>query len=83
MKALLDLLIAEKDCIRNIADAEKCLKNLSEPETERDLAATQEQLKLYWTNRQAETTHELHSVQAEIGQALAYYLRINQKEEEK
>ena len=71
MKALLDLLITEKDCIRNIADAENCLKNLSETETERDLAATQEQLKLYWTNRQ----------QVEIGQALAYYLRINQKEE--
>lgn len=77
MKTLLDLLIAEKDCIKNIVDAENCLKDLNET----DLAATQEKLKRYWTNRRAEATCELQSVQAEIGQALPYYLSINQKKE--
>ena len=75
MKTLLDLLITEKDCIRNIVIADAEIRNLSETETD------QEKLKRYWTNRQAEATCELQSVQAEIGQALPYYLSINQKKE--
>ena len=65
MKALPDLLITERDCIRNIVIADAEIRDLSETETD------QEQLKRYWTSRQAKATHELHSVQAQINQALA------------
>ena len=81
MKALLDLLTEEQDCLRNIKIADENIVDLNKISAEQGLTSNQIEILHYHINRITELAAELPRIQTEIGQALAYYLRINQKEE--
>ena len=75
MKALLDLLTEEQDCLRNLKTTDETIVALNNIAKDRGLTSTQDKMWHYCINRITELASELPRIQAEIGNSITYYLR--------
>ena len=75
MKAFIDLLAEEQDCLRNIKIADKALVTLNNIAKDRELTSTQDKMWHYYISRITELASELPRIQAEIVNSITYYPR--------
>ena len=75
MKAFIDLLIEEQDCLSNIKIADKAIVTLNNIAKDRELTSTQDKMLHYYVSRITELASELPKIQAEIVNSITYYPR--------
>ena len=75
MKAFIDLLTEEQDCLRNIKIADEAHVTLNNIAKDHGLTSTQDKMRHYYVSRITELASELPRIQAEIGNSITYYLR--------